>query len=159
MARYANVIVDISLEKLDKTFQYRIPENLKEILVVGMQVIVPFGNGTRTLTGYIVELTDICEFDPARTKEILEISQKGVSLEGQMISLAQWMRKTYGGTMNQALKTVLPVRKKVQEKTRKRLVRTISLEEAKDYQKQFEQKHQTARLRLLAALLDTPEID
>ena len=26
--KYANVIVDISLEKLDKTFQYRVPEAL-----------------------------------------------------------------------------------------------------------------------------------
>ncbi len=159
MARYANVIVDISMEKLDKTFQYRIPEELKGVLAVGMQVVVPFGNGARTLTGYVVELTDVCEFDPLRTKEIKEISKKGVSLEGQMISLAQWMRGTYGATMNQALKTVLPVRKKVQEKTRKRLVRTISLEEAQTYLKLFEQKHQTARLRLLAALMDTPQLD
>ena len=44
MARYANVIVDISMEKLDKTFQYRIPEELKGVLAVGMQVVVPFGN-------------------------------------------------------------------------------------------------------------------
>ena len=66
VARYANIIVDISMEKLDKTFQYRIPEELKDALTVGMQVVVPFGNGTRTLTGYVVELTDTCEFDPSR---------------------------------------------------------------------------------------------
>lgn len=159
MARYANVIVDISMEKLDKTFQYRIPEKLTDVLAVGMQVVVPFGNGTRTLTGYVVELTDNCEFDPLRTKEIREISREGVSLEGQLISLAQWMRNTYGATMNQALKTVLPVRKKVREKTRKRLVRTISTEEAEKYLELFERKHQTARYRLLAALMDTPKLD
>lgn len=159
MARYANVIVDISMEKLDKTFQYRIPEKLTDVLAVGMQVVVPFGNGTRTLTGYVVELTDTCEFDPLRTKEIREISREGVSLEGQLISLAQWMRNTYGATMNQALKTVLPVRKKVREKTRKRLVRTISTEEAENYLELFERKHQTARYRLLAALMDTPKLD
>lgn len=159
MARYANVIVDISMEKLDKTFQYRIPEKLRDVLAVGMQVVVPFGNGTRTLTGYVVELTDTCAFDPLRTKEIREISREGVSLEGQLISLAQWMRNTYGATMNQALKTVLPVRKKVREKTRKRLVRTISTEEAENYLELFERKHQTARYRLLAALMDTPELD
>lgn len=147
------------MEKLDKTFQYRIPEKLRDVLAVGMQVVVPFGNGTRTLTGYVVELTDTCAFDPLRTKEIREISREGVSLEGQLISLAQWMRNTYGATMNQALKTVLPVRKKVREKTRKRLVRTISTEEAENYLELFERKHQTARYRLLAALMDTPELD
>ena len=30
--KYANVIVDISLEKLDKTFQYRVPEELQDSL-------------------------------------------------------------------------------------------------------------------------------
>lgn len=35
---YANVIVDISHEKLDRVFQYRIPEHLKEHLKTGMQV-------------------------------------------------------------------------------------------------------------------------
>ena len=31
MAKYANVIVDISLDKLDKTFQYIIPEELEQL--------------------------------------------------------------------------------------------------------------------------------
>ena len=43
MAEYANIIVDIFNEKLDKTFQYRIPEAMKEKLTLGMQVYVPFG--------------------------------------------------------------------------------------------------------------------
>ena len=43
MAEYANIIVDIFNEKLDKTFQYRIPESMKEKLTLGMQVYVPFG--------------------------------------------------------------------------------------------------------------------
>ena len=140
MARYANVIVDISMEKLDRTFQYRIPEALRKDLRVGMQVVVPFGKGTRTLTGYVVELTDVCEFEPARLKEIEAVSEKGIPLEGQLIALAQWMRRNYGATMNQALKTVLPVRKKVREKTRRKLVRVISLKEAESFLKLFERK-------------------
>lgn len=159
MARYANIIVDISMEKLDKTFQYRIPEALKDSLTEGMQVIVPFGKGTRTLTGYVVELTDTCEFEPSRIKEILKIVEKGMPIEGQLIALAKWIKRTYGGTTNQALKTVLPVRKRVQEKTRRWLVRKISTEEAEDYLKVFKQKHQTARFRLLTALMDTSRLD
>ena len=53
MAQYANIIVDISHEKLDKTFQYKIPESLKEVLKIGMQVEIPFGKGSRKTTGYI----------------------------------------------------------------------------------------------------------
>lgn len=29
MAKYANIIIDISHEKLDKTFQYRIPPEIR----------------------------------------------------------------------------------------------------------------------------------
>ena len=62
MALYANVIIDISHEKLDKTFQYKIPKALQEGLSVGMQVEVPFGSGERKSTGYVVELTDTPEY-------------------------------------------------------------------------------------------------
>lgn len=157
--RYANIIVDISMEKLDKTFQYRIPERLEKTLTVGTQVVVPFGNGGRTLKGYVMEVTDRCDFDPKRMKEILSISEEGIRVEGQMIALAAFIRRSFGGTMNQALKTVLPVRRKIKERTQKKLVRLISLEEAREQLALFERKHQTARFRLLAALMDTEELD
>lgn len=41
MAEYAKVIVDISQEKLDKTFEYRIPPYLTQRIAVGMQVYIP----------------------------------------------------------------------------------------------------------------------
>ena len=53
---YADIIVDISSENLDKTYQYRIPEELAGRAVVGAPVIIPFGRGTRTIRGYIVGL-------------------------------------------------------------------------------------------------------
>ena len=51
---YADVIVDISQEKLDKTFQYEVPEALQKQAEIGKQVRISFGNGKRELTGYIV---------------------------------------------------------------------------------------------------------
>lgn len=157
--KYANVIVDISLEKLDRTFQYRVPEELEASLEAGMQVRVPFGNGGRVLTAYVVELTDECEWDPARMKELLGIVEKGIALEGQLIALASWMKRMYGSTMNQALKTVLPVRRAVQEKVRRRIVLAVSKEEAESCRAVLSRKHQTARLRLLDALLETGRED
>ena len=47
-----------------------------------------------------------------KIKEILSIVKGGVLIESQMIALAGWMRENYGGTMNHALKTVLPVKEK-----------------------------------------------
>lgn len=116
MAEYANIIIDISHEKLDKTFQYKVPEYLKEGLLVGMQVEIPFGNGDRITTGYVVELTDTPEYAPEKIKEIRSMVEGSIPIEAQLIALAGWMRKNYGGTMNHALKTVLPIKQKTREK-------------------------------------------
>lgn len=157
MAEYANIIVDISHEKLDKTFQYRIPERLKQSLEVGMQVIVPFG--ARKIQGYVVELTDYPEYEVDKIKDIAGIVEKAVAIESQMIALAAWMRKNYGGTMNQALKTVLPVREK-KKKLEQRTVRlALHPMEAKNQLAEYERKHSVARARLLEALISEGELD
>lgn len=152
MAKYANIIVDISLDKLDKTFQYYIPDTLREQITPGVQVVVPFGN--RTLTGYVVELTDEAEFDKEKLKPVLSVKEGSVAIESQMIALAAWIRKNYGGTMNQALKTVLPVKKETKAKQLKTIRLLLSEEEAKEQLAVFEAKHNTARARLLKELID-----
>ena len=157
--KFANIIVDISLEKLDRTFQYRIPEELQDVLKEGMQVRVPFGNGGRILTGYVLELTDNCEWNEEKLKPILGLAEKGIRLEGQLIALAAWMRRTYGSTMNQALKTVLPVKKSVQEKISRKVRLAVPREEAEAVLAEMERKHQTARVRILKALLEQPGLD
>ena len=40
---FANIIVDITHEKLDKIFQYRVPSHMEGELSIGMEVLVPFG--------------------------------------------------------------------------------------------------------------------
>ena len=149
MAEYADIIVDISLGKLDRTFQYRIPEELAAQIGPGVLVEVPFGNGGRRIQGYVIEVTDRPEIDEARIKDIISVVQKSIPIESQLIALAAWMRENYGGTMNQALKTVLPVKVKTAGK-QQRLIHLIpGTEEAERLLKQLEKKHQTARARLL----------
>lgn len=155
--KYANIIVDISIEKLDKTFQYRIPEELQEVMQPGVQVDIPFGN--RKLTGYVIELTDEAEFDPAKIKPILGIHEGSVPMESQLIALAGWIRKNYGSTMNQALKTVLPIRRQSREVQKRELSLAISKEEARQKLALFEQKHYTAKARLIRQLLEEKILD
>ena len=157
MAQYANIIVDISHEKLDKTFQYKVPERMRERLALGMQVYIPFGN--RKIKGYVVELTDEAEYDVTKLKDIIGIVTDSVPIESQLIALAGWMRKNYGATMNQALKTVIPIKKKmtaVEHKTVRLLLGNI---EAKNQLAEFERKHNLARARLLKALMEQGELD
>ena len=74
---YANIIIDISLEKLDRTFQYLIPEMLADQIHPGTPVEVPFGNGNRHMRGYVVEVTDQPEFDVSRMKSVLRVVREG----------------------------------------------------------------------------------
>src|SRR5574344_1631425 len=107
---YANIIVDISHEKLDKTFQYRIPDELVEKINPGVSVTIPFGGGNRNISGFVLEKTDICQYDESKIKSIICVNEKNVPIEGTLINLAWFIKNTYGSTMNQALKTVIPIK-------------------------------------------------
>lgn len=116
--QYANIIIDISHENVDRMFQYRIPETLVSRIRIGTQVSVPFGNGNRTRKGYVVDLTDKTEYDVTKIKEIAGVVSGSVAAESQLIPLAWWIKEQYGSTMNQALKTVLPVKQQVKSRNR-----------------------------------------
>ena len=118
MSLYADIIIDISIEKLDKTFQYRIPEALEREVVPGVSVSVPFGNGGRTIRGYVLTVSETPVIEESRIKDIEGIvrsSGKGRA-EEELLSLAFWIKKHYGGTLSQALKVVFPVKKSVRIK-------------------------------------------
>ena len=153
MELYADVIVDISHEKLDKSFQYRVPERLKPRIQVGMAVKIPFGRANREMTGYVVNLTGQASIGTDRIKEVLEINERAETIEDKMMRLAAWIRSQYGATMNQALKTVLPVKAKVQEKQKKTIRLLLEEKAAQEYLEEAKRKHYAARVRLLEALL------
>lgn len=156
---FANIIIDITHEKLDKIFQYRIPSRLEGILSTGMEVIVPFGKGNRLTKGYVIGVTPHCDYDLAKMKEIQEISGKGVAIEGKLVALAAWMKEQYGGTMIQALKTVLPIKQQENARVKKKVRLLLDEEEGKERLAYYLDKHQKARARLLGALLDAPVLD
>lgn len=156
---YADVIIDISHEKLDRVFQYRIPESLSTELEIGMQVVVPFGMGNKLQTGYVIDFSETTDYDPAKIKEIKRISTQAVPIESQLIQLSAWMRKNFGATMNQALKTVIPVKKKEQLQQKRTVVLAINdAIEAKNVLVELQRKHQTARARVLEALIEEGSI-
>ncbi len=156
---YADVIVDITHEKLDKVFQYRIPETLVDRLCIGSEVIVSFGKGDRKIHGYVVGFSEKPDYAPEKIKPILEIDENGMAIESRLVRLAAWMKEAYGGTMIQALKTVLPIKKKEQERTKRTLRLCLTEQEGKERLELYLEKNQKARARVMAALLDSPELD
>jgi primosomal protein N' (replication factor Y) len=155
---YAQVIVDISHEKVDRPFQYRIPEQLQGKLKIGMCVMVPFGNGNKPVSGYVIGLTDVCNYAPEKIKEILEIHREGAAIEERLITVAAWIKRNYGSTMTQALKTVLPAKRSVKQLEKKQVIRCYNKEETVALMGECGRKHQTAKVRLLKELLETETI-
>lgn len=152
--RYADVIVEISHEKVDKAFQYIIPEELLGRVAPGVRVHVPFGQGNKDLTGYVVELSDTADYPVEKMKEIRCIDEKGTALESDLIQTAYWMKSHYGSTMITALKTVLPVKQKLKQPERKKITRRCDREKIERQIAECTKKHQTAKVRVLYALLE-----
>ena len=110
MSRYASVIIDIALEKLDHPFSYRIPEEIDAVLEEGMEVTIPFGRADTPRKGYVVAIDESCSLSEDQLKDITCINERSVSLAAKTMALAIWMMRTYGGTLINAMRTVLPVK-------------------------------------------------
>lgn len=153
---FADIIVDISHEKLDRPFQYIIPESLEDKILIGSAVKIPFGNGNRIIPGYVIGITEIPSWEVDKMKEILSVEEKKITLESELIQIAWFIRETCGATMNQALKTVIPVKSKTKE------IEKSEISLAQDYQtpekwqellEHYQKKHAAVRIRLVEALM------
>lgn len=154
--RYANVIVDISHEKVDRPFQYKIPDDLCVSLSPGSFVKVPFGTGNRLRQGYVVEITDQPQYPPEKLKEIAGLVKNGVSAESDAIKLAAFIKENYGSTMIAALKTVLPVKQSMKPKEKRKITRLASVDEITSLLGESIRKHQVAKARVMSELLKEP---
>lgn len=149
---YADVIVDISLEKLDRVFQYRIPPALEKDILIGSQILVPFGKGNRRMKGYVVGISEKAVYPEEKIKDLLQIITGSTTIESRMIYLAWWMRKQYGATMSQALRTVIPVKQKVRGKEKRYLSLAVERDVAADYIVQHERRSRS-KAKVLKELL------
>ncbi len=150
---YADIIVDISNENLDKTYQYKIPERLQEQIQVGMPVMITFGNGNRKLKGYVVGLSTEAKIEEWRIKEITELIENGVAIESRMIALAYWIKEQFGGTMNDALRTVLSVKKSIRPVEKKEIALAVDSVIAEQLVEEYTRKHYVAKARVVKELL------
>ena len=146
---YADVIVDITAEALDRPFSYIVPEMMRGHITQGSQVMVPFGN--RMVRGYVTGFHDSCDYDPAKMKEISSVMTGDETAEAHLIALAAWMSRNYGGVMAQSLRTVLPVKRRVNA-VLERKVYLANRDEACAYRDRLN-KRQEARKRVIDALL------
>lgn len=156
---YAKVIVDISHEKLDKGFDYRIPAHLENEIYPGVLVNIPFGKGNRIIQGYVTSLSETAGYMADKIKEIDSVVKNSIPIEGRLISLAWFIKENYGSSMNQALKTVIPIKETKKSVYTKRVILVDDTDAVNDAIEKYERKHATARLKLLYALKESKEMD
>lgn len=147
---YADVIIDISHEAIDRAFQYVIPEELVSQIRTGCQVNIPFGRGNTMRKGYVIGISDRTEYDRAKLKSIDSVCTEGIAAPGRLVALAGWIKENYGSTMINALQTVMPVKKTV----RSVVVRYVALavDETDEIEYKYMKKNARAKMRLLRAL-------
>lgn len=155
---FANIIIDISHEKLDRIFEYIIPDEMQGMLVPGMEVKVPFGAANTLRKGYVVAIRDKAEYPVDKLKEIDSICEKSISMESKLMQLAYWMKQQYGSTMISCLKTVLPVKKKVKESSYKYVQCLVDEDRINQELAACNKKTHAARIRLLQELMNASVI-
>lgn len=153
-AKYADVIIDISHEKVDRPFQYKIPQELSEAVYAGVRVHVPFGRGNRDQIGYVVELSDRSDYPEEKLKSITSVDDRGITAQSIQIRTAYWMKRQYGSTMIAALKTVLPVKQKLKQLEKKKVTGCMPADQLREMADQCEGRHQPAKARVLRALAE-----
>ena len=156
---YADVIIDISHEKVDRDFQYRIPPEIEQEINPGVVVTVPFGKGNTLRKGYVIGVTGKAKYDTARIKEIQGVSTDDETTESRLIALAAWMKETYGSTMIQALKTVLPVKDKVRAKEKRLIFFQGDRNVAEELLTELSGSRFRARERFLRAILESGSLE
>lgn len=156
---YADVVVDISSKNLDKVFQYEVPPDLEDRICVGVVVSVPFGQGDREVAGYVVALSAHPAWEDGKIKTIRSLKNSAETTEAKLIRLAAWMKQQYGSTMAQALRTVFPIKTRVNAREEKRILLQAPEDKARQTRDLWQKKNYRARVRLLDYMIQQRQAD
>ena len=97
----AEIVINRSAKKLNRTFDYGIPKELEELIMIGSTVLVPFGKSSSLEEGFVVGIKENTTYE---VKDIVKIKH---NLTGKQIELAQWMAKRYFCNVSDCIKQML----------------------------------------------------
>jgi primosomal protein N' (replication factor Y) len=103
----ALVAVEKALYSFDRLYSYEIPAELQSAVMAGKRVSVPFGRGSRRITGMVFEVITQ-EYDPSNIKAISEVIDEQAYLSGEMLDLARWLKENTFCTYYNAVRCILP---------------------------------------------------
>lgn len=98
---YIEVILNNKVKILNRTFDYIVPEHMKDGIHIGSRVLVPFGRSTKD--AYVIGFKDKSEFE---CKEILEVLTTE-EISEEKLALAKIMSKRYFCNLSECIKLML----------------------------------------------------
>lgn len=122
----AEVIINRTAKKLNRTFDYRVPENLEGLIFVGSKIQVPFGRGGKLEEAFVVGLKEKTNY-PDKIKEIARLEEQ---LKDEQIALAKWMAKRYFCNVSDCIKLMLTPGSRAKNKEKRiqdKIINTIYL--------------------------------
>lgn len=104
----ANVVVDIPAKNVDKIFDYLIPQDIVDIVKVGVRVEVPFG--PRKIQGFVIGISEelTSDIDQSKLKSIIRVKDFKPELTAELIELSEWMSNFHLVKRISALEIMLP---------------------------------------------------
>lgn len=118
----AEVIINRTAKKLNRTFDYRVPENLEGLIFVGSKILVPFGKGGKLEEAFVVGLKEKTNY-PNEIKEIAKLEEQ---LKDEQIALAKWMAKRYFCNISDCIKLMLTPGSRTKNKEKRIQDKTIN---------------------------------
>ena len=112
---YAEIILSRVTPQLDRIYHYRVPDELKDRLKIGHQVLIPFGN--RSTIGYVIGFVEKPDIAFNLIKDIASIKSEFPLFQKEALKLAKWMTDHYGCFFISALRTIMPPGTSQKEKT------------------------------------------
>lgn len=106
LRKYAEIIVDIPLKKLDHSFHYAIPGRYQDKIEIGWAVLVPFGK--RKVHGFVIGFTNQPEVDESKIKSIIKPLIEDSFFDIEMLKLLKWIASYYKSYLIQVIKTAVP---------------------------------------------------
>lgn len=156
----AEIIINSNAKDLDRTFDYEIPEEMKDKIKIGNRVLVPFGNRKKVEEGFIIGLKETSEY---KTKQIVSIEENPF-LNKEKIKLAKWISKRYFCNLADAIKLMLPpgtktktIENRVKEKTN-HFVYLKKSEEEIEFEIETKKIKSEKQIRILRFLMENDAI-
>ena len=117
----AEVIIDRAAKKLNRTFDYNIPKELEDLVIVGSSVLVPFGKAKQLEEAYVIGIKKTSEF------EVKDIAKVNHNLTDRQIRLAKWMAKKYFCNVSECIKLMSAPGSKRKNEVKEKIINTIYL--------------------------------